>query len=155
MALTARNVLIPSTFDFGPVPTAPPTPSLGPLTAFTGTFITRPDTNGFSTIFWPNLGLPITPPVPPIGPPDNVLELNLTTETLSFSVPLGAVPNRGEVEPDIFLNGVPYVQAITDVTSFKITQRSARHNRHPPGCGKLTKGKTFRCPRQFCSRGAP
>jgi hypothetical protein len=94
---------------------------LGPLTAFTGTFITRPDTNGFSTIFRPNLGLPITPPVPPIGPTDNVLELNLTTETLSFSAPLGAVPNRGEVQPDIFLSGVPYLQAITDLTTFKIT----------------------------------
>jgi hypothetical protein len=43
--------------------------------------------------------------------------LNLTSETLSFSPPLGSVPNRGEVQPDIFLNGVPYLQAITDITN--------------------------------------
>lgn len=121
LAVAAKDLMIPSTFDFGPVPIAPPTPTLGPLSAFTGTFTTRPDTNGFNTIFRPNLGSPITPPIPPIGPNDNVLELNFTTETLSFSAPLGAVPNRGEVQPDIFLNGVPYVQAITDVTTFMIT----------------------------------
>jgi hypothetical protein len=35
---------------------------------------------------------------------------------LSFSNALGAVPNRGlETQNDIFLNGVPYVQAINDV----------------------------------------
>jgi hypothetical protein len=37
---------------------------------------------------------------------------------LSFSNALGAVPNRGlETQNDIFLNGVPYVQAINDVTN--------------------------------------
>jgi hypothetical protein len=56
-------------------------------------------------------------PVPvPVG--DNVLELNLTAETLSFSPSLGAVPNRGtNPQGDIFLNGVPYLQAINDVTT--------------------------------------
>src|SRR6185437_4698268 len=47
---------------------------------------------------------------------DNLLELNLTEETLSFSPSLGAVPNRGEVQADINLNGVPYLQVINDVT---------------------------------------
>lgn len=106
--------LLPSTFIFGPVPSLPtPAPSLGPLTAFTGTFTGR----GFNTVFRPNLGSPTPLPIPPIGPGDNVLELNLTSETLSFSPPLGAVPNRGEVQPDIFLNGVPYLQSIADITT--------------------------------------
>jgi hypothetical protein len=89
--------------------TAPP---LGPLVAFTGTF----QGNGFNTIFRPNLGSPTPLPNPPTGQNDNILELNLTSETLSFSPPLGAVPNRGEVQPDVFLNGVPYLQTISDVT---------------------------------------
>jgi hypothetical protein len=38
-------------------------------------------------------------------------------ETLSFSSSLGNVPNRGlEDQNDSFVNGVPYVQAIKDVT---------------------------------------
>jgi len=90
-------------------------PDLGPLTAFTGTFAGR----GFNTIFRPNSAVTPTalPNEPAEGPPDNVLELNLTTETLDFHVPLGNVPNRGSGEqPDAFLNGVPYLQSISDVT---------------------------------------
>ena len=30
--------------------------------------------------------------------------------------PLGSVPNRGREQADIFLNGVPYLQSISDVT---------------------------------------
>jgi len=86
------------------------TPSLGPLTAFTGTF----HGSGFNTIFRPDQGSPTPLPVPATG--DNLLELNLTQETLSFSPALGSVPNRGEVQPDVFLNGVPYLQVIQDVT---------------------------------------
>ena len=69
------------------------TPPLGPLAAFVGTFTGR----GFNTIFRPNSTVSPTqlPNMPPEGPPDNVLELNLTSETLSFSAPLGTVPNRG------------------------------------------------------------
>jgi hypothetical protein len=90
-------------------------PSLGPLVAFAGTFTGR----GFNTIFRPNSTVSPTqlPNMPPEGPPDNVLELNLTSETLSFSAPLGTVPNRGTGEQaDIDLNGVPYLQTISDVT---------------------------------------
>lgn len=113
LALPA-SALLHGPFQIEPVPTLPAlTPSLGPLAAFAGTFTG----NGFNTIFRPNLGSPTPLPVPPVGPPDNVLELNLTSETLSFSPPLGSVPNRGEVQPDIFLNGVPYQQAITDITN--------------------------------------
>lgn len=103
------------------VPTEPPPAvPLGVLAKFTGTFAGT----GFNQIFRPNSGPngttfpnPVTPP-PPTPPSENVLELNLTTETLSFSKPLGSVPNRGlETQGDIFLNGVPYVQAINDVSN--------------------------------------
>ena len=86
-------------------------PSLGPVSAFTGTF----QGSGFNTIFRPDLGSPTRLPVPVAGS-DNLLELNLTRETLLFSPSLGSVPNRGEVMPDIFLNGVLYLQVISDVT---------------------------------------
>jgi hypothetical protein len=111
-------LLQPSDFRFGEVSSqttfrdsASSVPSLGPLSAFTGTF----HGSGFNTIFRPDLGSPTKLPVPVTGS-DNLLELNLTRETLSFSPSLGSVPNRGEVMPDIFLNGVPYLQVISDVT---------------------------------------
>jgi hypothetical protein len=86
-------------------------PSLGPLAAFTGTF----RGNGFNTIFRPdNTTTPTVLPTPVTS--DNILELNLTLETLSFSPSLGSVPNRGEVQGDVFLNGVPYLQSISDIT---------------------------------------
>jgi len=86
---------------------------LGPLAAFTGTWSGK----GFNTIFRPDS--PKTPTVfpVPVASSDNVLELNLTTEDLAFSSPLGNVPNRGMVQADVFLNGVPYVQSISDVTT--------------------------------------
>jgi hypothetical protein len=87
-------------------------PSLGPLADFAGTFAG----NGFNTIFRPDSkATPTTLPIPIVGS-DNVLELNLTEETLSFSKSLGSVPNRGFVQGDIFLNGVPYLQTISDIT---------------------------------------
>ena len=81
-------------------------PPLGILAKFSGIFAGK----GFNTIFRPfdKQGS------------DNVLELNLTEETLSFTAPLGSVPNRGLApEKDIFLNGVSYVQSINDVTNTK------------------------------------
>lgn len=108
---------MPAAFRFDEVsaladPKAAPTPapSLGPLAAFAGTFRGK----GFNTIFRPDLGSPTKLPV--AATDDNLLELNLTEETLSFSPSLGAVPNRGEVQADINLNGVPYLQVINDVT---------------------------------------
>ena len=111
---------LPSGFIFGEVSslTAPraavsPPPSLGPLAAFTGTF----RGSGFNLIFRPD-SVPTPTPLPiPVSGSDNVLELNLTLETLSFSPMLGSVPNRGSLaQRDIFLNGVPYLQTISDVT---------------------------------------
>ena len=117
------TIQLPSDFLFGelrPDHTKPASPAgappLGPLAAFSGDFAG----NGFNTIFRPDsvaspTPLPINPPTPP--PHDNILELNLTSETLSFSKSLGSVPNRGTGDqPDAFLNGIPYVQQINDIT---------------------------------------
>ncbi len=96
---------------------APLPPNLGPLSAFAGTFTGH----GFNTIFRPDsikTPTPMPGPVTTTDPPDNVLELNLTDETLSFSKTLGSVPNRGSGnQADAFLNGVPYLQTINDVTT--------------------------------------
>ena len=86
-------------------------PPLGVLANFTGTFAGT----GFNSIFRPENQQGQTFPA---LSSDNVLELNLTTETLSFCHNVGNVPNRGSgAQADIFLNGVPYVQAINDVTN--------------------------------------
>ena len=98
------------------LPTAVVLPApLGPLSAFTGTWTGR----GFNTIFRPNsTKTPTFPPPSPLSTSDNVLELNITEETLSFSPNLSSIPNRGlGTQADIFLNGVPYLQTISDVTS--------------------------------------
>ncbi|RFB75018.1 hypothetical protein DYH55_23055 [Methylovirgula sp. 4M-Z18] len=99
---------------------APPpaiAPNLGPLSAFVGTWTGR----GFNTIFRPDNPKTPTPFTPPITS-DNVLELNLTEETLSFETSLGSIPNRGtDPQGDIFLNGVPYLQTINDVTTLPAT----------------------------------
>jgi hypothetical protein len=108
---------MPSDFVFDEVRAAPraapaAAPALGPLANFHGTFAG----GGLNTIFRPDN--PVTPtPLPvPVPNSDNVLELNLTHETLSFSQSLGSVPNRGSVQGDAFLNGVPYLQVINDIT---------------------------------------
>lgn len=102
-------------------------PPLGILSNFTGTFAGT----GFNLIFRPNSGDtqfgPVTntnplppPPAPqvPDPPNENVLELNLTQESIVFSGSLGTVPNRGlGKQPDINLNGVPYMQSVADVTN--------------------------------------
>ncbi len=106
---------IRSVHDTHPPRADKPSPPLGPLAAFTGDW----KGNGFNTIFRPNSTATPTPlPVPGTGPADNILELNLTEETLSFHKPLGAVPNRGfGTQGDLTLNGVPYLQQINDVTT--------------------------------------
>ena len=115
-----RGILLPLDFLFGHVradlkaPAPPPLPPpLGPLAAFVGDWVG----NGFNTIFRPNNSTTPTPLPNPLPPGDNILELNLTSETLSFSRSLGSVPNRGTTpQGDIFLNGIPYLQVINDVT---------------------------------------
>ena len=113
-------ISLPGGFHFGQVSSLAPksadqpaaAPSLGPLAAFRGNW----EGHGFNTIFRPDsTQSPTKLPVPVTGS-DNVLELNLTSESLAFSPSLGSVPNRGMVQGDIFLNGVPYLQTISDVT---------------------------------------
>lgn len=96
-------------------PSTTPAPPLLVLDNFRGTFVG----NGFNTIFRPqSSATPTKFPKNPQGPNDNVLELNLTAETLAFADPLGSVPNRGlSAQGDIFLSGVPYVQTIQDITN--------------------------------------
>jgi hypothetical protein len=92
----------------------PAEPSLGAIAGFVGTF----RGNGLNTIFRPQ-DFSVTPtplPNPATGPNDNILEINLTEETLSFSKALGSIPNRGMVQGDIQLNGIPYLQTINDVS---------------------------------------
>src|SRR5215472_3951031 len=113
-------LFLPGDFEFGevpstegsstPAPTPPQTPSLGPLAAFTGTW----HGHGFNQIFRPDAGSPTKLPHPVRD--DNLLELNLVSQTLSFSRPIGTVPNRGEDQPDIFLNGVGYLLTVSDIT---------------------------------------
>ncbi|WP_146101777.1 heme-binding protein [Rhodopila globiformis] len=129
-------VSMPGNFRFGAVPSAKkvleeagkaalqaapgvvrqadaPAPDLGPLAAFVGDW----HGTGLNTIFRPDNPETPTPLPVPVAGSDNVLEINLTTETLSFSKSLGSVPNRGSgAQGDIFLNGVPYLQTINDVT---------------------------------------
>jgi hypothetical protein len=113
-------VFLPSNFEFGsvpsqegssiPAPAPPQAPSLGPLSAFTGTFTGF----GFNQIFRPDIGSPTKLPHPVKS--NNLLELNLVSQTLSFTRAIGTVPNRGEDQPDIFLNGVGYLLTVTDIT---------------------------------------
>jgi hypothetical protein len=124
-------------FHWGAVPTTPRVvqaaqadPPLGPLASFAPAGEDLPDDatqvfrgNGFNTIFRPqNVSDPASvvqlPKLPAQGPDDNVLELNLTREKLTFSKALGSVPNRGakNLNGDAFLNGVPYIQRIDDIT---------------------------------------
>ncbi|KAF4450426.1 hypothetical protein F53441_6425 [Fusarium austroafricanum] len=122
------GIHLPGDFHFGevdfrphPPPQATPDPPLGILASFAGSFAGP----GFNTIFRPNSVSPTTTtftnpviPAPPAPPNVAVLELNLTTEELTFSAPLGSVPNRGLKEQnDIFLNGVSYLQTVNDVTN--------------------------------------
>jgi hypothetical protein len=120
---TIASINLPSGFHLNQIKAIPSerlripldfAPPLGPLAHFTGTFAGH----GFNMIFRPQnvAKSPTTLPSPANGPNDNILELNLTSETLSFSQALGSVPNRGMVQGDVFLNGVPYVQSISDVT---------------------------------------
>lgn len=115
------SIKLPSDFFFREVrpdhmvaqPTQAPAP-LGPLAAFVGDWVG----NGFNTIFRPDNQVTPTPLPNPVPPSDNILELNLTAEHLAFSKNLGSVPNRGtDPQGDIFLNGVPYLQTISDITT--------------------------------------
>ncbi len=103
---------VSSVAQLNPIILANVPPSLGALVDFVGTWTG----NGFNTIFRPDSAQSPTVLPHPVTGSDNILELNLTSETLSFSGALGSVPNRGSVQADAFLNGVPYLQSINDIT---------------------------------------
>lgn len=66
---------------------------------------------GYNTIWRPRSKKPIEPIV--AGTHPDVLELNLTAETMAFSKSLGDVPNRGRSDQaDLMLKGISYVQRV-------------------------------------------
>ncbi|KAG8534334.1 uncharacterized protein KY384_001178 [Bacidia gigantensis] len=91
-----------------------------PLEQFHGTYAG----NGFNLIWRPRANDDATFPTTsnasaktPVGPNDNILELNLTREQLTFGENIGKIPNRGFLnQPDINLAGLPYLQTVQDVT---------------------------------------
>jgi hypothetical protein len=84
---------------------SPPNP-LGPLADLPGTWIGK----GFNQIWRP---------FNPKTTSDRFLELNLTHETLEFSSSIGDIPNRGLLQADIGLDGIHYLQQITDTLTDK------------------------------------
>ncbi|SPO07467.1 uncharacterized protein DNG_10161 [Cephalotrichum gorgonifer] len=89
-----------------------PPPLPFPLAQFQGGYAG----NGFNIIFRPTPFQTLTST--PDGPNDNHLELNLTTEQLTFGPTLGEIPNRGfGNQNDIILGGLPYLQTIQNVTN--------------------------------------
>jgi len=112
----ALGAQLPAQLGLVPGQPLPPAP-LFPLTQFQGAYAG----NGFNLIFRPRSTNDQTPfQNPPVGPNDNILELNLTTEQLTFGETIGDIPNRGlnqNNQPDVTLGGFPYLQTIQDVTN--------------------------------------
>jgi hypothetical protein len=111
--------------------------SLGVLTQFQGTYLGA----GFNIIFRPNntitpTSYPATFPnlvAPFPGRPnltgENVLEINVTSETLAFTKKnIGNVPNRGrDNQGDIFLAGAAYVHSVSDMLNPTTGKADASH----------------------------
>jgi len=93
--------------------TNPRDPLPFPLSHFKGAYAG----NGFNLIWRPKTFPGTTVPrTPDSGPADHILELNLTTEQMTFGSTLGSIPNRGfNDQPDIFLGGMPYFQTVQKV----------------------------------------
>lgn len=112
----ALGAQLPAQLGLVPGQPLPPAP-LFPLAQFQGAYAG----NGFNMIFRPRPNNDKTPfDKTPVGPNDNVLELNLTTEQLTFGETIGDIPNRGlnlNNQPDVTLGGFPYLQTIQDVTN--------------------------------------
>lgn len=67
----------------------------------------------------------------PEGKARDVLELNLTAETLAFSGNIGDVPNRGaDAQEDLILRGLPYVQR---VGAFEDEETGSNNSKSPVG----------------------
>jgi hypothetical protein len=97
-------------FTYNPNPSPPPPPppephpadDLGLLEGLVGQWSGK----GFNTIWRPNTLA---------SGQDRFLELNLTDETLEFTVVSGGIPNRGLLQSDITMGGLTYLQKISDV----------------------------------------
>jgi hypothetical protein len=84
-----------------PVPPGPPAgPDYGLLAGLEGNWAG----SGFNVIWVPRNGTDT----------DRFLMLNRTSEQLDFSLIPGAIPNRGLLQPDVFMAGLQYLQQITD-----------------------------------------
>ena len=108
----ATSITTPATTTAVPTP-APP---LFPLAKLQGVYAG----NGFNTIFRPRASNFNPFPIQVAESEDNVLELNLTTEQWTFGATIGEIPNRGlflNGQPDINLQGFPYLQTVQDVTN--------------------------------------
>jgi hypothetical protein len=99
-----------TSFTYNPNPPGPPTPPPAPqpvladfglLAGLVGTWVGK----GFNAIWRPNALS---------SGQDRFLELNVTRETLSFEEIGGPIPNRGLLQPDIFMAGLSYLQKIGD-----------------------------------------
>lgn len=67
---------------------------------------------GYNVVWRPRSKKPLVENEPE-GTDDDVLQLNLTAETLAFSGNIGDVPNRGAGDQeDLILRGIPYIQRI-------------------------------------------
>lgn len=88
-----------------PVPTPGPAaaPDYGLLEGLVGEWHGK----GFNAIWRPNL---LT------TGQDRFLELNITDEILEFDKIKGQIPNRGLLQPDIFMAGIRYLQQISDAS---------------------------------------
>jgi hypothetical protein len=93
--------------------------ALGLLADLSGTWVG----NGFNVITLPDFDS--NPPS--TGPRTFRLKLNSTVETLQFTPVGGSIPNRGALtaigattgQPDILLNGLSYLQRVSDLTTLQ------------------------------------
>lgn len=84
---------------------APAADPLGPLAGLAGNWTGQ----GFNVIWRPH-------PLKPSGQ-DRFLELNVTSEQLDFGPALKNIPNRGLLQPNISLDGLSYLQQISDANT--------------------------------------
>jgi hypothetical protein len=58
---------------------------------------------------------------------DHFLEINVTQDTLDFAEIPGQIPNRGLLQPDLFMVGLRYLQQISDANVIQDGQNAGLH----------------------------